>query len=239
MAKKNDSNLKKAGRFIANEMLGVDDAKRAVNKARKGDIKGAIKSAATAALEAGTTLSGAGIGAKAGAKIGLVAGKAAARKEAKAVGKQVLKESNKAKGSGSMVYPKPAMGKKTATSPKRDVVVKTKDSTFPLSDNKIADKTGRFINNSGNKSIKVTAKKPTVRIVEKEVTRDMANMRTAQSNRLRYGNAKADAARAREAVEKTSKKPATGKKLGAAAGAVAGAPANATATAINKKKKGK
>jgi hypothetical protein len=231
MAKKKDSNLKKVGRFVANEMLGVDDAKRAVSKARKGDFKGALKSAATAAFEAGTTVSGAGLAARAGAKVGMTAGKAAARTTSKKVGKEVLKSSNKARGSGSMVYPKPAMGKKTATSPKRDVVVKTEDRTLAIKD--------RFINRSGEKSVKVNTKKPTVRVVEKEVTRDTANMRTKQSNRLRYGNAKADAARARDASVKASKKPATGKKLGAAAGAVAGAPANATATAINKKNKKK
>ena len=229
MAKKKDSNLKKAGRFIANEMLGVDDARRAVSKARKGDIKGAIKSAATAAFEAGTTVSGAGLAAKAAAKVGLTAGKAAARTTSKKVGKEVLKSSNKAKGSGSMVYPKPAMGKKTATSPKRDVVVKTEDRTLAIKD--------RFINRSGEKSVKVNTKKPTVRVVEKEVTRDTANMRTKQSNRLRYANAKADAARAREASVKASKKPATGKAIGAAAGAAAGAPARAAATNANKKKK--
>ena len=228
MAKKNDSNLKKAGRFIANEMLGIDDAKRAVSKARKGDIKGALKSAATAAFEAGTTVSGAGLAAKAGAKVGLTAGKAAARTTSKKVGKEVLKSSNKAKGSGSMVYPKPAMGKKTATSPKRDVVVKTEDLTLPMNG---------FINRVGEKSVKVNTKKPTVRVVEKEVTRDTANMRTKQSNRLRYGNAKADAARAREASVKASKKPVTGKAIGAAAGAAAGAPARAAATNANKKKK--
>jgi len=228
MAKKKDSNLKKAGRFIANEMLGVDDAKRAVSKARKGDVKGALKSAATAAFEAGTTVSGAGLAARAGAKVGLTAGKAAARTTSKKVGKEVLKSSNKARGSGSMVYPKPAMGKKTATSPKRDVVVKTEDLTLPMNG---------FINRAGEKSVKVNTKKPTVRVVEKEVTRDTANMRTKQSNRLRYGNAKADAARAREASVKASKKPATGKAIGAAAGAAAGAPARAAATNANKKKK--
>jgi hypothetical protein len=229
MAKKNESNLKKVGRFVANEMLGVDDAKRAISKARKGDIKGAIKSAATGALEAGTTLSGAGIAAKAGAKIGLTAGKAAARKEAKAVGKEVLQTANKSKGSGSMVYPKPAMGKKTATAPKRDVVVKTDDKVIPIKDK-------GYISKTGEKSIKTNTKKPTVRIVEKEVTRDMANARTAASNRLRYGNAKADAARAREAVVNTSKKPAAGKAAGAVAGAAAGAPARAAVTNSKKKK---
>lgn len=229
MAKK-DSTVKKVGKFVANELLGVDDAKRAVSKAKKGDIKGALKSAAAGALEAGTTLSGAGTVAKAGAKVGLVAGKAAARKEAEAVGKQVLKASNKAKGSGSMVYPKPAMGKKVATAPKRDVVVKSQDKTLGIKP---------FINRKGEESVKVATNKPTVRTVEKEVTRDQANMRTAQSNRLRYANAKADAARAREAVEKTSKKPAVGKVAGAAAGAAAGAPARAAVTKSNKDKRGK
>ena len=75
--------------------------------------------------------------------------------------------------------------------------------------------------------------------MEKEVTREQANMRTAQSNRLRYGNAKADAARAREAVVNNSKKPAAGKAIGAAAAGAAGAPARAAATNSNKKKKGK
>lgn len=73
MAKKKDSNLKKVGRFVANEMLGVDDAKRAVNKARKGDIKGALKSAATGAFELGTSATAIGKGgvlaAKAGSKM--------------------------------------------------------------------------------------------------------------------------------------------------------------------------
>ncbi len=229
MAKKKESTAKKVGRFVTNELLGVDDAKRAFKKARKGDIKGALKSAATAAFEAGTTVSGAGLAAKVGAKVGLTAGKAAARTTSKKVGKEVLKSSNKAKGSGAMVYPKPAMGKKTATSPKRDVVVKTEDRTLAIK--------GRFINNKGEKSVKVNTKKPTVRVVEKEVTRDMANMRTAQSNRLRYGNAKADAARARDASVKASKKPAAGKIVGGAAGAAAGAPARAAATNANKKKK--
>jgi hypothetical protein len=230
MAKKKDSNAKKVGRFVANEMLGIDDARRAFNKAKKGDIKGAIKSAATAAFEAGTTISGAGLAARAGAKVGLTAGKASARTTSKKVGKEVLKSSNKAKGSGSMVYPKPATGKKTATSPKRDVVVKTDDKVIPI-------KNKGYISKTGEKSIKTNTKKPTVRVVEKEVTRKQADQYTKNSNNLRYGNAKADAARAREASVKSSKKPATGKAVGAAAGAAAGAPARAAVTNSNKKKK--
>jgi hypothetical protein len=70
MAKKNDSNLKKAGRFVANELLGVDDARRAVSKARKGDYKGALKSAATGAFELGTTATAVGKGGMLAAKAG-------------------------------------------------------------------------------------------------------------------------------------------------------------------------
>ena len=73
MAKKNESNAKKVGRFVANELLGVDDAKRAFNKARKGDIKGALKSAAAGAIELGTSATAVGKGgilaAKAGSKM--------------------------------------------------------------------------------------------------------------------------------------------------------------------------
>jgi hypothetical protein len=73
VAKKKDSNAKKVGRFVTNELLGIDDAKRAFNKARKGDIKGAIKSAATGAFELGTSATAIGKGgvlaAKAGSKM--------------------------------------------------------------------------------------------------------------------------------------------------------------------------
>ena len=155
-----------------------------------------------------------------GGAIGKAAGTLAAKATAKKVGAEVLKASNKAKGSGKMVHPKPAMGKKTATAPKRDVVVKTEDKTLA---------TNKFINRTGDKSVKVNTKKPTVRVVEKEVTRDMANTRTATSNRLRYSNAKADAARAREASVKASSKPKIGK--------VAGATTTSTMTASAAKKK--
>ena len=82
MAKK-ESAVKAAGRFVANELLGVDDARRAISKAAKGDIKGAVKSAATAALEAGSTVTGAGLGAKLGAKAGLKVGEKIAESGAK------------------------------------------------------------------------------------------------------------------------------------------------------------
>jgi hypothetical protein len=73
MAKKKESTAKKVGRFVTNELLGVDDAKRAFKKARKGDIKGALKSAAAGAFELGTSATAIGKGgvlaAKAGSKM--------------------------------------------------------------------------------------------------------------------------------------------------------------------------
>ena len=81
MAKK-ESAVKAAGRFVANEMLGVDDVKNAVKHISKGEFVKAAKSVGAAALEAGTTVTGAGIGAKIGAKVGLKAGEELAKKEA-------------------------------------------------------------------------------------------------------------------------------------------------------------
>lgn len=73
MAKKKESTARKVGRFVTDELLGVDDAKRAFNKARKGDIKGALKSAAAGAIELGTSATAIGKGgllaAKAGSKM--------------------------------------------------------------------------------------------------------------------------------------------------------------------------
>ena len=86
-----ESVVKKAGKFVANELLGIDDAKRAVSKAAKGDIKGAIKSAATAALEAGSTLSVAGGAAKLGGKMAVKAAEKKLVERAASAGKEAEK----------------------------------------------------------------------------------------------------------------------------------------------------
>jgi hypothetical protein len=70
MAKKKENAAKKVGRFVTDELLGVDDAKRAFKKARKGDIKGALKSAAAGAFELGTTATAFGKGGMLAAKAG-------------------------------------------------------------------------------------------------------------------------------------------------------------------------
>ena len=160
----------------------------------------------------------------AGGKVGYVAGKAINRAVGKEVGKKVLKSSNKAKGSGKMVVKEPAKGKKVYTAAKRDVVVKSQDKTYKLNG---------FISKKGEQSIKVATKKPTVRFVEKAVTAKTAANRTAASNKLRYGAAKAEAARARKAVESSKVIP----RLTAAGGVAAGASVPASKKANQKKKK--
>jgi hypothetical protein len=106
MAKKKDSNLKKAGRFIANEMLGIDDAKRAVSKARKGDVRGALKSAATGALEVATSATAVGKGGVLAAKLGAkTVSKKTVNKAANKVGDKVAQKVAKNE-------PVPKLGKK-------------------------------------------------------------------------------------------------------------------------------
>ncbi len=112
------------------------------------------------------------------------------------------------------------------TAPKRDVVVKTEDKTLAIK--------GKFIDKAGRKSVKVNTKKPTVRTVEKEVTKKEASRRTASSNRLRYGASKAEASRGRTAIESSEILRKAGKAAGATAGS---APAVAKVKSQNKKKK--
>ena len=194
-----ESVVKKAGRFVTNELLGVDDAKRAISKARSGDIKGAVKSAATAALEAGTTLSGAGIGAKLGAKAGLKAGEviaeSGAKRTAEAVGKKVAEATpagryGKAGGEAKSVR---AEGKSTTKS-----------------------KSGGTSTAPDTSKIDYTTPK------KSEAQR--AGVQKAQDTKreTKIYNSMADAY---EAAKETSRAPKVGKALGATAGAVTGATA--------------
>ena len=81
MAKKKNA-LQKAGSFAANELLGVDDMRRVVKYVRQGDFKKAAKSAGAAAVEIGSTVAPIG----AGYKIGKIAGKAATKTQARSAG---------------------------------------------------------------------------------------------------------------------------------------------------------
>lgn len=220
MAKK--SKAQKAASFVKNELLGVDDMRRVVKYVRKGDFKKAAKSAGAAVAEVGSTVVPIG----AGAKVGKVAGKAVARAVGKESGAKSLQAANKARGAGKMTNPKAATGKTTRTAPKRDVVVKTEDKTLAIK--------GRFIDESGRKSVKVNTNKPTVRVIEKEVTRKQANRATASSNKLRYGGAKAEAKRTREAVSSSKILSKGGRNVGAGLGAAA-----VTSKAAKDKKKKK
>lgn len=213
-----DNKAKKVARFAANELLGIDDMRRVVKYVRQGDFKKAAKSAGAAAAEIGSTVAPIG----AGAKVGKVAGKAVARAVGKEASPKVLSAANKARGSGSMVYPKAASGKTTKTAAKRDVVVKTEDKTLAVK--------GKFIDSSGRKSIKTNTNKPSVRTIEKEVTKKQADRATASSNRLRYGGSKDEAFRTREAVGSSKMLPKAGKITGATVG-------TSPAAAKSKKKK--
>lgn len=163
--------------------------------------------------------------AAAGAKVGAVAGKAVARAVSREASPKILKAANAAKGSGKMTVKEAEKGKKIATAAKRDVVVKSQDKTLGIKP---------FINRKGEESVKVATKRPTVRVVEKEVTAKTAANRTKSANQLRYGGAKAEAKRGREAIESSSLLPKFGAKTGATAGAAAGA-----AAVKSKKKSGK
>lgn len=123
MAKKKESTAKKVGRFVTDELLGIDDAKRAVSKAKKGDIKGALKSAGAAVLEVGTTATAVGKG-------GMLAGKVAGKAVAKEAEKTSAKVADKVAQKVAENAPKPKLGKKggeiktVRTNPKSEVTVR-------------------------------------------------------------------------------------------------------------------
>ena len=179
-------------------------------------LKGAKKGVETIAMVGGLG--------SVGAKVGVVAGKAVARKLAEEASPKILKAANAAKGAGKTVNPKPAMGKVIPTAPKRDVVVKgSKDMLTQKG----------TLAKEGKRSVPTNIKNPNVRIVEKEVKPKTAAQRTKSSNQLRYGGAKAEAARGREAIKSSDILPRSGAKIGKTTGAVAGA----TAVSAKKKKK--
>lgn len=209
MAKK-ESAVKAAGRFVANELLGVDDAKRAVSKAAHGDIKGAVKSAATAALEAGTTLTGAGIGAKLGAKAGLKAGEAVAESGAK-------RAANYAEKRALEAHPTPKMGKaggeiktaRTSSDTPAYVYPKDKPRVEVPEPKKVIYKTKE---NSFEQRVGVQK--------AQEKAREKAGMDARISS---Y-----------EASRATSKAPGAGSMLGKVAGAAAGTAAVASTKQVEK-----
>jgi hypothetical protein len=217
MAKKKESALKAAGRFVANELLGVDDAKRAIRKARKGDIKGAIKSAAAGALELGTTATGAGLGAKIGAKVGLKVGKKVADKTANRAGNYAAMR--KAENTPAGSYGKPGSVRKTVkANPKNTAVVKK----APNSINKKSSETV-FVSNP--KKIKYTTP-------ERTSAQRQGSQKAQDTKRERaIDQARQDAATASRA---TSKAPSTGKTVGKVVGAQTGVAAVASTKKVNK-----
>lgn len=222
MAKKKESVVKAVGRFAANELLGVDDAKRAINKARKGDIKGAIKSAATGALEAGTTLSGAGLGAKLGAKAGLKAGAKVADAAAKRAGEAAAKDA--AKSIKPAKYGSAGSAEKTVrTNPKANAVVTKADTSI----------------RKNNKSVVSVSKPAKVKYTTPERTaQQRVGVQKAQDTKRSVAIEKAGQSAAR-ASRSTSLSPKVGKSTGKATGAALGVTAVASTKKVDKQKKGK
>jgi hypothetical protein len=167
---------------------------------------------------------------KVGKVVGEVAGRAAARAIATDSRGAMLKAADKARGAGKMVTSKPETGNKVSTAARRDVVVKTEDKTLA---------TNGFINKNGEKSVKVNTDKPTVRTVEKAVSNETAAQRTAASNRLRYGGAKAETNRMQDAVSNSNLAAKTGantgRALGAAPAIVKGTQDNHAVTSVDRK----
>lgn len=135
MARK-DSTVKKVGRFVTNELLGVDDAKRAVSKAKKGDVKGALKSAGAAALELGTTATAVGKGGALAAKLG-----------AKTVSKKTVERTSEKVGD--------AVGRKVAESMKPSKYPSAQGKKFSIKTEGKATTTSK----SGSKSVTADSKK--------------------------------------------------------------------------------
>ena len=219
-----ESVVKATGRFIANELLGVDDAKRAISKAKKGDVKGAVKSAATAALEAGSTVVGAGIGAKLGAKAGLKAGEKVAESGAKRTAERAMQKT--AESIPAPKYGKPGGEVKTVrTNPKDDITIR-RDLKQPSQpgDVKMHDENAKKVAVSKPKSATYTTPERTSaqRQGEQEAQKKARERKIIESGATSY-----------EASREVSRAPGAGKLLGKAAGGAAGVAAVASTKKVD------
>ena len=183
-----ESTAKKVGKFVTDELLGVDDIKRAVSKAKQGDVKGALKSAGAAAFEIGTTATAVGKGGMIAAKVG-----------AKTVAKKTVEKTSTDIGQ--------AAGRKVAETLK-PAKISTEGKTFTKKVEGKATTTGK----SGSKSTAPDAKtvsgttpKPTV----KEVAGRMAADAKKRTNAIVSTASSAKAGSApivKKALEETSAK---------------------------------
>jgi hypothetical protein len=231
MAKKNDSTAKKVGRFVTDELLGVDDAKRAFNKAKKGDIKGALKSAAAGALEIGTTATAVGKGGMLAAKLG------AKTVSKKTVEKASSKVGDKVAQKVAENSPAPKLGKQggefktVRTNPKSEITVRR--------DLKQPDRVGD-VKMSNPEAKKVAVSKPKSATYQ---TRENSMKQRISVEKRMTDKRNADIESAYTASSSASKKPikeAIGKDRAktAAQAFIAGKGATRL-TAQDKKKKGK
>ena len=191
MAKK-ENTVKKIGRFAADELLGVDDMRRVVKYVRQGDFKRAAKSAGAAAIEIGSTVAPVG----AGYKIGKIAGKAATRTQARSAGMAAARDVAEKTPRGKLGS---AGGKEFSkkTEPKKRITV---------TDASGKEKAGTY---GGSKVEGTTAKR--------SMNARLGDAKRGDTNRTK--KVIEAGIRTEKAVTKTSTKPKTYARTGAAAGA--------------------
>jgi hypothetical protein len=191
MAKKKNA-IQKAGSFAANELLGVDDMRRVVKYVRQGDYKRAAKSAGAAAAEIGSTVAPIG----AGFKIGKIAGKAATRTQARSAGMAAARDVAEKTPRGKLGS---AGGKQFSkkTEPKKRITV---------TDASGKEKAGTY---GGSKVEGTTAKR--------SMNARLGDAKRGDTNRTK--KVIEAGIRTEKAVTKSSTKPKTYARAGAAAGA--------------------
>lgn len=144
MAKKKQSTAQKVGKFVANELLGVDDMRRVVKYVRQGDFKKAAKSAGAAAFEIGTSATAVG-------KAPALAAKAAA----KSVSKTAAKESTKVGQKAGQKFLEKTPAPKYPSGKSKPVNIRTEGKSTTTS------KSGGKSTTSDSKNFKGTKKAPT------------------------------------------------------------------------------
>ena len=192
MAKKKESTARKVGRFAANELLGVDDMRRVVKYVRQGDFKRAAKSAGAAAVEIGSTVAPIG----AGYKIGKIAGKAATKTQARSAGMAAARD----------VAEKTSRGKLGSAGGKQFSKKTELKKRTTVTDASGKEKAGTY---GGSKVEGTTAKR--------SMNARLGDAKRGDTNRTK--KVIEAGIRTEKAVIKTSKKPKTYARAGAATGA--------------------
>lgn len=151
--------LSKAGGFVANELLGVDDLKRTANYVRKGQFGKAAKSAAAGAVELGSTIGAAAAaiptgGATLGARAAMVGLRQGVKAGAKAAAKATTKKTARAAAGKAVRADLKAAGKAVVKNP-----VRTVGSGSIATGVKGAARTAKYASGSGKYAVGQTVRR--------------------------------------------------------------------------------